>query len=212
MGQDGAEEISMGLLGKSKKEAWSEFAENMGAETVDEGAFKGGLKVRLPYKNWEIVMDNYTVSTGKSSTTYTRVRAIYVADAEFDFKIFKKTAFTKMAKALGRQYAYTGNDAFDEKLAIRSLDESKVKKIFEGQKLKDMLMALKRVYFYTKKTKGRKETKYVEGEKEIYYQTLGIIKDEDILTLIFGIMVNMLDAFLENGIAKDEAPQISYLT
>jgi hypothetical protein len=201
----------MGLFGSNKKEAWQEFAESMGAEFLDLGGFKG-VKVCLYYKCWEIVMDTYTVSTGKSSTTYTRVRAIYAADIDFDIKFFKRTVFTKMAKAFGRQYAMTGDNAFDEDVAIRSADEKMVNRIFENSRLKEMCLALKRVYYYTKKARGRKETKDVQGEKEIYYQAVGVIKDAEILTLIFGIMITLLDEFEKHAIAKSEKPKISYLT
>ena len=201
----------MGILGVSKKDAWQSFADSMGAEVINDGVFKGGIKVRLAYKTWEIVMDTYTVSTGKSSTTYTRVRAIYVAGSEFDFKVFKTSVFTRMARALGRVYAPTGNAHFDETFSVRSLQTEMVKKVFENTKLKEMFFSLKRVYFMSKKSRGRKDTKNVEDECELHYYTGGVIKDNEQLTLIFGVMIFFLDAFEANGIAKSEKPKISYV-
>ncbi len=200
----------MGIFGQNKKEAWQAFAGSMGAEFIDQGGFKG-VKVRLEYKFWEIVMDTYTVSTGKSSTTYTRIRAIYAADNDFDFKLFRRTIFTKLAKALGRSYAETGIVDFDEAVAIRSIDQNTVKEIFKNDRLREMLLSIKRLYFYTKKTRGRKETRDVTGEKEIYYQTVGIIKDSELLTLIFGAVITFLYEFEKLNIAKSEKPKISYI-
>ena len=202
----------MGLLGKSKKEAWNEFAYSIGAEAVDTGAFKRGLVVRLPYKNWEVVMDTYTVSTGKGTITYTRVRAVFVRGTEFAFKIFRTSLLTKAANFFGRASAKTGDAEFDAAFTIRSPQESLVQEIFKNEKLKQMLYSLKRVNFFVKKSRGRKETKYVENENEIHYYMTGIIRDIDKLTLIYGIIIDLLNEFEANGIAKSEAPKISYMT
>ena len=201
----------MGILGPGKKEAWSEFAEKMGAEIVDAGAFKGGLKVRLPYKNWEVVMDTYTVSTGNGTVTYTRVRAVYVRGKEFSFKVFRTSFLTKIVNAFGRQSAKTGNAAFDSQFTIRSHQEGLVQEIFKNEKLKQTLSSLKRVNFFVKKAKGRKETKYIENENEIHYYMTGVIRDIDKLTFIFGIILDLLNEFEAHGIAKSEAPKISYI-
>ncbi len=201
----------MGLFGKSKKEAWTEFAESMGAEAIDEGWAKGGIKVRLAYKSWEVVMDTYTVSTGKSSTTYTRVRAVFVLGMEFDFKIFRTSVLTKIANFFGKQSALTGDAAFDEIFTVRSSQENVVQSIFENETLKQMFLALKRVNFFVKKAKGKKETKHVDNEREVHYYMTGVIKDGEILALIFGIIINLLDEFEKHEIAKSDKPQISYL-
>ena len=195
-------------MGKKLKEVWREFSESMGAEYIEGSTFKNP-KVSLKYKNWSILLDTYTVSTGNSTVTYTRARAVFVRDAEFDFKIYKTNVFTRMAKALGRTYAYTGDTVFDGVFSIRSPQEALVKKIFEGDRLKRMFYELKSVNFSVKRAKGKKETRYVENESELLYNVAGIIKDTEQLTLIFGIVINLLDAFEANGIAKSETPQIS---
>ena len=62
------------LFGPSKGEIWSQLSQEIGA-SYDEGGFFGKDVVRLTYRQWEITLDTYTVSTGKSSSTYTRIRA-----------------------------------------------------------------------------------------------------------------------------------------
>lgn len=199
------------MFGPNKNKAWQAFADSMGAEFIDGKAFKSVSKVRLAYKTWEIILDTYTVSTGQSTVTYTRVRAVYVRDAEFDFKIYRTTFFTKVAKALGRSYALTGDDKFDGVFSIRSDYPDIVKKIFAGDRLKQMLHGIKRVYFTIKKAKGKKETRAVDNESELQYYTAGVIKDPEELTLIFGAMINIMDALEASGIAKSETPKISYV-
>lgn len=201
----------MGIMGPNKKAAWQDFAESMGAEYIDAKAFKNTAKVRLEYKNREIVMDTYTVSTGQSSVTYTRVRAVFVGGAEFELKVFRTSILTKVANFFGKQSAKTGDNAFDETFTIRSQQQDFIDSIFDNDTLKEMLHGLKRVNFLTKKAKGKKDTKYVENERELQYLVTGVIKDADQLTLIFGAMINLLDAFEANEIAKSEKPQISYV-
>ncbi len=201
----------MGILGPSKKETWGKFAESIGAEVIDNGAFKGGPKVRLSYKNWEVILDTYTVSTGNGSATYTRVRSVYSGNREIIFRVFRTSFLTKIANFFGKKSAKTGDNNFDEEFTVRCSTEDLVKKIFQNEKLKEMLNALKRVNFFVKKAKGKKETKNIEGEYEIHYYMTGVIKDIDTLTLIFGITINFLDEFILNGIAENKAPKISYL-
>jgi len=201
----------MGIMGPNKKAAWQDFAESMGAEYIDAKAFKNTAKVRLEYKNREIVMDTYTVSTGQSSVTYTRVRAVFVGCAEFELKVFRTSILTKVANFFGKQSSKTGDNTFDEIFTIRSQQQDFIDSIFANDTLKEMLHGLKHVNLLTKKAKGKKDTKYVENERELQYLVTGVIKDADQLTLIFGAMINLLDAFEANEIAKSEKPQISYV-
>jgi hypothetical protein len=133
-----------------------------------------------------------------------------VSDEEFDFKITKRSIFTKIAKAFGKTYALTGDGAFDEKFAIASQNEQLIKKIFAKNELKELFYNEKRINFTVKKAKGKKDTRYVENEKELYYNTGGVIKDNERLMILFGLFIFLLDAFEEYGIAKSERPKISY--
>ena len=201
----------MGTFGPNKNEAWQAFAESMGADFIEGKTFKSLSKVRLKYKTWDLVLDTYTVSTGNSTVTYTRVRAVYVRAAEFGFKLFRTTVFTKAARALGRSYALTGDESFDGEFSIRSDYPDVIKKLFANDTIKQTIFGIKRVYFYVKRAKGAKDTKMVDNESELQYYTAGVIKDGEQLTLIFGAIINLLDALEANGIAENEVPKISYV-
>jgi len=58
------------LFGPSKEEVWRQLCQEIGADFV-EGGFWRGDKVVAKVKEWTLTLDTYTVSTGKSSTTYT---------------------------------------------------------------------------------------------------------------------------------------------
>ena len=71
------------VFGPSQGEIWRQLSEKIGATFVDGGFFHGG-KVVAHVQDWTLTLDTYTVNTGKSSVTYTRMRAPFVnADGFF---------------------------------------------------------------------------------------------------------------------------------
>ena len=62
-----------------------------------------GGKAQAVHDQWTVTLDTYVVSTGKTSAIYTRMRAPYVNPDGFRFKIYRKSIFTGIGKALGMQ-------------------------------------------------------------------------------------------------------------
>ena len=116
----------MGWFGPSKEEVWRQLSQEIGAEFV-EGGFWKGSKVQAHVKPWTITLDTYTVSTGKSSVTYTRMRAPYINPEGFRFTIYRKNLFSDLGKFLGMQDIEVGYPEFDEAFIIKGNDESKVR-------------------------------------------------------------------------------------
>ena len=115
----------MGLFGPSQEEIWTQFANEVGADFVNEGLLKA-KKVVGRFENWVITLDTYTVSTGKSSIKYTRLRAPYITKDGFNFKIYKKGLFSNVGKTLGMQDVEIGDPEFDENYIIKGSDETKL--------------------------------------------------------------------------------------
>ena len=90
------------LLGPCKEEIWSQLSKEIGADYQQGSLFKAG-KVILSHRQWEIILDTYTVSTGNSATTYTRMRVPYVNKDGFRFRIYRKNIFSGLGKLLGMQ-------------------------------------------------------------------------------------------------------------
>ena len=55
----------MGRFGPSKDEVWRQLSQEIGAEFVEGGSWKGN-KVQAHVKPWTITLDIYTVSTDKT--------------------------------------------------------------------------------------------------------------------------------------------------
>ena len=76
------------IFGPSKDEIWSQIARHIGGQ-YEDGGFFGRDILRYQSGEWEISLDTYTVSTGKSSTTYTWMRAPFANTDGLYFKIYR---------------------------------------------------------------------------------------------------------------------------
>ena len=83
------------LVGKEKDEAWKRLCEEI------EASYSKG-KVIKKVKNWMITLDTY-ISDGRNHTIHTRMRAPYVSNDGFRFKVYRKGVFSGLGKLLGRQ-------------------------------------------------------------------------------------------------------------
>ena len=90
------------VFGPSKDEIWSQIAADIGGDFID-GGFWGRDALVYEHGEWTIVLDTYTVSTGKSSTTFTRMRAPFVNRDGRYFKIYREGFFSGMGRFFGMQ-------------------------------------------------------------------------------------------------------------
>jgi hypothetical protein len=70
----------------------------------------------------EVVVDHHVVSTGKSSTSYTRVIAPAPGAGELELKLRRENALVHVGKALGLGDIELGDSAFDARYLVRSND------------------------------------------------------------------------------------------
>ena len=134
----------MGLLrqifGPSKDEVWRQLCDEIGGEYIGGGLF-GDSKVRVQVKEWVITLDTYTVSTGESHSTYTRMRAPYVNKDGFRFAIYRKGLFSELGKFFGTQDIEVGYAEFDRDFIIKGNDESKVRALFANARIRQLIQS-----------------------------------------------------------------------
>jgi len=186
----------MGLLreifGPSKKEIWHELSRKIGAEFHD-GGFFGRDKVVARAKDWIITLDTYTVSTGKSSVTYTRMRAPFVNKDGFRLKIYRAGLFSEIGKLLGMQDITVGYPDFDENFVIKGNNEEKVKALFSNAEIRRLIELHPRFYLEVKDDEGWFGESFPEGVDELYFSVPGVIKDIDLLKALFDLFAEVLD-------------------
>lgn len=194
-------------MGIKTKEAWTSFADQYGAQFIDGGLFKG-IRVEYTYKHWPFYLDTFTVSTGKSSSTYTQVRAPFVGTSDFYFKLNRKSVFSRLAKKLGREYVETGDTAFDEMFVIKSNDIEKTKALFSFQELREQIISIKKVRLSIKNNEGKFGPNYQNMGKELYYYDAGIVKDTELLTKWFDMFKTTLNKMESLELAESQRSKV----
>ncbi len=71
----------------------------------------------------DVLVDHYTVSTGKSAQVFTRLRAAVPHAGALRLRVYPKHIFSGIGKALGFQDVPTGDADFDERFVVKANDE-----------------------------------------------------------------------------------------
>lgn len=195
------------LFGPSKKEIWKMLSDEIGSEFVEGGFFKAD-KVLVKHKEWTITLDTYTVSNGKSSSTYTRMRAPYVNVDNFRFSIYRSGIFTEIGEFLGFHDIEIGDTNFDKSFVIKAPNENKVRELLTEPKLKELVNCQPRFHLEVKDDEGWFGVSFPEGVDELYFVVPGVIKDIDQLKELFEIFAETLDRLCTIGAAYVNVPGV----
>ena len=197
------------LFGPSRNEIWRQFAAAVGGN-MTEGAFWRGGKVEAAHGQWIITLDTYTVSTGKSSIIFTRMRAPYVNPDGFQFTIYRRGIFSDIGKWLGMQDVAVGEAQFDEDFIIKGNDEARLRRLFADAKLRELISAQPTIHFCVKDDENRfwGGRNFPPDVDELYFQVTGVIKDVDRLKLLYGLFSETLDELCRMGAAYEKNPGV----
>lgn len=202
----------MGLLreifGPSKEEVWTRLSDEIEADFVD-GGFLRGDKIIAKVKNWVITLDTYTVSDGKTSTTFTRMRAPYVNKDGFRFKIYRKGFFSNFGKLFGLQDIEVGFSEFDEEFIIKGNDTEKLCKLFSNFKIRELIQLQREISLEVKDDEGWFGIEFPQGVDELYFQVYGIIKDVDRLKNLYYLFAEILNQLCIIGSAYEDNPNVT---
>jgi hypothetical protein len=195
------------LFGPSRNEVWEQFAREIGA-TFDPGSTFRPSVVRAQTREWIVTLDTYTVSTGKSSTVYTRMRAPYVNRDGFRFDVSRKHLFTGIAKFFGMQDVEIGDPWFDEQFVVKGTDVGRLQRLFGNARIRELLQAQPDVRLSVKDDEGWFGTKFPEGVDELHFLALGVIKDVERLHGIYNLFAEVLEELCRMGSAYEEPPDV----
>ncbi|MDP6154952.1 MAG: DUF3137 domain-containing protein [Candidatus Thermoplasmatota archaeon] len=198
------------LFGPSQDEVWGKLSSEMGGEFIDGGFWKGD-KVIARVKDWIVTMDTYTVSTGKSSTTYTRIRAPYVNKDNFRFTIYRENVFGKIGKLFGMQDIQVGYPEFDKRYIIKGNIDYKVQMLFANPRIRELILFQPNIHFQIKDDDGWFGTSFPEGVDELYFQVVGVIKDIERLRSLFLLFSETLNHLCHLGSAYENSSSLSLL-
>ncbi len=196
------------IFGPSKKEIWEKLSEDIKAQYVEGGFWKGD-KVVAKVGEWTVTLDTYTVSNGKSSTTFTRMRAPYMNKDGFRFKIYRKNIFSGLGKLFGMQDIEIGIPTFDEKFIIKGNNKLKIFELFSNSNIRELIEMQPEIYFSVKEDEGWFGTAFPQGVDELYFQVIGVIKDIERLKSLYNLFAEILNQLCHIGSAYENDPEIS---
>jgi len=196
----------MGLFGTSRKEVWKQLSKEMNANYI-EGSFFKGPRIEYKHNNWTIYLDTYTVSTGKSSITYTRMRAPFINQNKFLFKVYRKGVFSNIGKALGMQDIEIGYDYFDNGYIIKGNDEILLRRLFQNHNIRNLIEKQSRIVLEIKDNEGSFGPKFNDNESELYFVVIGVIKDKERLKNLFELFKKVINELEIIGITVNQTPE-----
>lgn len=195
------------VFGSNRDEIWRQLSDEIGGEFV-EGSFTKSSRVKVQIKEWVVTLDTFTVSTGNSSTTYTRMRAPYVNPDQFRFTIYRRSVFSNLGKLLGMQDVCIGEAAFDDAFIIKANDEAKVRKLFQIAKLREMVASQPRIHLTVKDDEGWFGAEFPEGVDELCFQVGGVLKDIEQLKSLYLLFALTLSSLCHLGSAYEDDPNV----
>lgn len=196
------------LFGPGRKELWQLFSEQTGSEFVAGSLLKTD-KVVHRYRGWTITLDTYAVSTGKSSTTYTRIRAPFVSVGGFRFSIYRSGLFSELGMFLGFQDVEIGSEEFDKDFVVKSNCDEIVRALLSDAGLRDLILAQPRFDLKIKDDEGWFGANFPEDVDMLYFSVPGVIRDVEQLKQLFEIFSEMLNRLCTLGVAADYAPEMA---
>lgn len=196
------------LFGPSKEEIWRQLCGKIDGRYIEGGFWKGD-KVEATHGEWTITLDTYTVSTGKSSTTFTRMRAPYVNPDGFHFTIYRKGIFSDIAKWFGMQDVAVGYEPFDQDFIIKGNSEMKLRQLFANARIRELIAAQPAIRFTVKDDEGWFGAALPEGVDELYFEVVGVIKDVEQLKMLYELFAETLDQLCHIGSAYENKPNVT---
>lgn len=184
--------ILRSLFGPSQEEIWGQLSREIGGMLT--GGAWSGMKVQAQTGDWIVTLDTYTQSTGKSSVTYTRIRAPFVNRDGLRLAIYRAGLFTELGKFFGVQDIEIGDPFFDDTFVVQGNSEPKVRALFANPRIRELLHAQPSIYLATRREEAWLwGPKYPEGVDVLYFSVVGVIRDLAILRTLFDLYAEVLN-------------------
>ena len=196
------------IFGSSKDEIWEQIATDIDGEFIEGGFWKKDVLI-YKRREWQILLDTYTVSTGQSSHTCTRMRAPFVNKDGLYFQISREGFFSSIGKFFGIQDIEIGDPFFDKQFVIKGNNREKIKLLLADDRIKELCQRQPRIHLRIKDDEGRFGPDFPEGVDELYFECLGVMKETALLKSLFALFCLILERLVQIDSAYEDDPQIT---
>ena len=197
------------LFGRSNiDEIWGQIARDLGGR-FEEGDFFRSDVLRYRSGEWEITLDTYYRQQGKVRVLYTRMRAPFVNKDGFYFEIYREGIFSPVGRFLGMQDVEIGDTFFDEEFVIKGNDETKLRRLFADETLKDLIRAQPEIELQIKDDEGWFGATFPEGVDELYFECRKALDDERLVRSLFDLFTATLERLVQIDSAYADDPEVT---
>ena len=171
--------VGFALARRHRDTAWKQLATELGAEFIDGGLLHSS-KVQAHINQWTVTLDSYSVPSGDSSTTYTRLKSTLENKDGFQFTLFREGLVARLDKALGLKDIEIGVPDFDHDFVIQGNNEAKLRALFADVKIRQLIQEQRRI------------TLGIKGN-ELHFEAQGVIRDGPRLKSLFELFAALLE-------------------
>jgi hypothetical protein len=138
------------------------------------------------------------------------MRAPYVNPDAFQFNIYRRGVFSNLGKWMGMQDVTVGYPQFDEDFIIKGNDETKLRRLFSNDRIRELIVAQPDIHFSVQDD----EQKFWGGRNfpsdvdELHFQVVGVIRDLERLKLLYDLFSETLDELCRMGSAYEKSPGV----
>jgi hypothetical protein len=193
------------LFGPGRAEILSKLGRELGGR-YEKGRFFQSGKLRIPHRQWEITVDDYSVHAASVVLMFVRLRAPYVNRDGFRFRIYRKSGFSVIGKLFGIRDIEIGDPSFDDRFIIQGSPASMVTRLLNNQEIKDLMKPQRDIQLEVKDDEGWFGKRFPEGVDELCIRAAGTIYQTYLVCELFELMTKVLDELCAMGSADPINP------
>jgi hypothetical protein len=171
---------------RARQQAWSELAALTGLTCESAGLFGLSLRVQGVYRGHALTLDTFTRSSGKHSTTYTRVVIRVNNTAAIRLVLHEEGLLSPVGKLLGLQDIQVGDQDLDRRFIIQGQPEDIIARLLSLGGLRDKLL------------QARSLNIKVEGQ-ELHFEQRGVELNVDYLQYLFDLLSELVEEIEQVG-------------
>jgi len=192
---------------KSKKlkrrEAYRQVATLLGGE-LHEGKRASGDRVLVEHGPWHVWLDTYTVSTGQTSVTYTRVRAHFRGRRDLRVTVRRRTWIDRLVARCGFGRALRGDPRLTDRYVVKGRPEPRVSSLLAVSGLTDTILSVSSLRLEVKRASRKLRKRHGEDTGQVVCQTTGVITDVQRLAGMIRAVGETLEALERLGESNRE--------
>ena len=165
---------------RARQQAWGELATRTGL-TFEPGGLLTPMRITGAYRGHALTLDTYTRSSGKNSTTYTRILLSANNPSALSLAIYDENVLGKIGKALGMQDIQVGDDELDRRFTFKGQPEPVITGLLTSISLRQKLLEARSVNV---EVKGR----------EVGWRQRGEESNADNLQFLFDLLSDLAEA------------------